>query len=89
MNQLEEIGFLKITNIPGFDEVEIYYWTKWLFSLPDDQKEKLLRRPYNKNSKNIYRGLIPFLKDDPSHKEIFDFGRNFDKLSFKEKNAPI
>jgi len=37
----------------------------------------------------MYRGLMPFLKDDPSYKEILDLGRSFGKLSEKEQNAPI
>ena len=41
MWQMEEIGFLKIVNIPNFDEVETYYWTKWFFDLPYDKKEEL------------------------------------------------
>ncbi len=29
---MENIGFLKLVNIPNYDEVELYYWTKWFFS---------------------------------------------------------
>jgi len=45
MTQLQTVGFLLLTNVSCFDEVELYYWTKWLFSLEQESKQSVTRKP--------------------------------------------
>lgn len=40
---------------------------------------------HNKDNKNMYRGLAPFLDNDPSHKELFDMGQPHDSISKEER----
>ena len=68
MKQMKQVGFLKLINIPEFDEIELYYWTKWYYSQSEEEKAPIVRKPYNPKSPNSYRGLIPFLENDPSYK---------------------
>jgi isopenicillin N synthase-like dioxygenase len=36
---------------------------------------------HNSENPNVYRGLAPFLDNDPSHKELFDMGLPWDMVS--------
>ena len=46
-----------------------------------EEKDKLFRKAFNANNNNIYRGLTPFLDNDPSFKEMFDMGMDYNLIS--------
>ncbi len=54
------------------------HWGKWLCGLSKEEKGRLTKKFWNPENKNIYRGLAPFIDNDPSHVEIFDMGLDFD-----------
>ena len=89
MKQLTTIGFMYIKNVCEFDEDEMLDKCKAFHSIPENIKAKLLHRQHNKNNKNIYRGLSPFLDNDESHKELFDMGLPLDNISKKEQQYPL
>ncbi len=78
MHQLQNLGFLCLTNLPDYDEEELFKQNVWVFNLPEDEKKKLYQNHHNKDSKNYYRGLCPFLPNDVSHKELYDMGVDYD-----------
>ena len=41
MYQLQNLGFLSLTNIEGYDEEKLLNATKWIFSLPEEEKNRL------------------------------------------------
>ena len=44
---------------------------------------------HNTENTNIYRGYIPFIDNDPSHKEMLDMGCDYDTVSEEEKRLPL
>ena len=44
---------------------------------------------HNPENTNIYRGFIPFIDNDPSHKEMLDMGCDYDSVSEEEKKCPL
>lgn len=77
MYQCKNLGFLALTNITGFDEAELFRLTKWFFSLPESVKKTLHQKHHNSENPNYYRGLAPFLPNDPSLKELYDYGEDY------------
>lgn len=87
---METLGFLLLSNIPGFREEEIFRWQKWFFSMPDAVKDKIIMNHFNHpQNPNHYRGLAPFLDNDISHKEFFEVGLDLSKVSDLEKQLPL
>ena len=84
LKELKTIGFFIIQNVPGHDEERLLYWGKWLCALSKDEKDRITKRYWNPKNPNVYRGLAPFIDNDPSHVEIFDMGLDFDKVSAEE-----
>ena len=41
MYQLQNLGFLSLTNIAGYNETELLDAAVWMFNLPDEEKRKL------------------------------------------------
>jgi isopenicillin N synthase-like dioxygenase len=85
LHELRTTGFLLITNVPGHDEERLMHWGKWLCGLSKEEKGRLTKRYWNKENKNVYRGLAPFIDNDPSHVEIYDMGLDFDKVTPPEQ----
>lgn len=85
MKELKTTGFLLITNVPGHDEEKLLKWGKWLCALPKEEKDRLTKRYWNKQNSNRYRGLAPFIDNDPSHVEIYDMGLDYDKVTPPEQ----
>ena len=89
IHELKTVGFFLITNVPGYDESDLLYWGQWFCSLPEDRKKKLHKKVWNSENKNIYRGLAPFIDNDPSHVEIYDMGLAYDLVSEEEKEYSL
>ena len=85
----ENLGFFHLKNIPGFDEAELLRDLKEFHSLPDDVKHTLKMKLHNPENRNNYRGFIPFIDNDPSHKEMLDMGCDYATLSEEEKKQPL
>jgi isopenicillin N synthase-like dioxygenase len=49
----------------------------------------LTKKYWKPENKNVYRGLAPFIDNDPSHVEIYDMGMDFDKVSPGEQDYQI
>jgi hypothetical protein len=39
VQNMETLGFLAVENIDNYDENELFYATKWLFSQPEEIKK--------------------------------------------------
>jgi len=89
MEQLSTIGFLVLTNIPGYDEAGYLKACKALHALPDDEKRKMYLKQDNPNNPNVYRGYQPFKANDASHKEFLDMGCPVEMLSEYERAMPL
>lgn len=89
MEQFTTIGFAYIKNFDQWDEQEHFKLVKAFHDLPESEKSKLKMHHHNKENKNRYRGLAPFLDNDPSHKELFDMGWPYEKTSDEQKLFPI
>ncbi len=74
MDMCSNLGFFHLKNVPGFDEAALLKSMKEFHALPDTVKHQLKLKTYNADNSNTYRGFIPFIDNDPSHKEIFDMG---------------
>ena len=75
-----EVGFLHLKNVPGFDEDQLLKDTKAFHSLPQSVKKQGWPKHLNKKNSNVYRGWIPFLDNDPSHKEFYDMGLPIEEM---------
>lgn len=89
MHELKTVGFFLITNVPGFEEKDLLHWGKWFCAQSDEQKRKYYKRFWNAENPNIYRGLAPFIDNDPSHVEIFDMGMDYEDLTEEEKEYSL
>lgn len=89
MYQMTHLGFLQLSNVPGYDEEELFKYQKWYFNLPEEEKKKLYKRDFNRENKNGYRGHAPFLDNDPSHKELYEIGLEYSRVSEEEKQYPL
>ena len=81
MKMMEEVGFLHLKNVPGFDEDDLLETIKEFHNLPNDVKHKLKPKHFVKEHKNVWRGWFPFLDNDISHKEFFDMGAPWHEVS--------
>lgn len=70
---LKDTGVFYI-NETGLDLEQAYYANRWFFSVPEEEKLKLLTHQFNKSSKNYLRGLYPLIKGHSHWKEIFQYG---------------
>ena len=89
MDQMMNLGFLLLSNIPDYDEDALFEHQKWFFALSDDVKRKLYKNHFLKENQNYYRGLAPFIENDPSHKELYEVGLDISKVSDEEKQYPL
>lgn len=89
MHQCENLGFFHLKNVEGFDEAELLRDLKQFHDLPDSVKHSLKLKVHNPENSNTYRGFIPFIDNDPSHKEMLDMGCDYATLSEEEKKQPL
>jgi hypothetical protein len=50
---------------------------------------KLYSNHHNKDNSNYYRGISPFIPNDPSYKELYDIGMDYSKVSDFEKQFSL
>ena len=46
MHQMQNLGFLALSNIPDYNEQELFEHQKWFFSLGDEVKRKLYKQHF-------------------------------------------
>ena len=85
MQQMNNLGFLLLSNIPGYDEEKLFEHQRWFFNLSDNVKIKLHKNHFNKENPNFYRGFAPFIANDPSFKELYEIGLDYSKVSEDEQ----
>ncbi|TGQ17621.1 MULTISPECIES: 2OG-Fe(II) oxygenase family protein [unclassified Mesorhizobium] len=70
------IGFMAIRDFPGDDSLTPQNRARLLaiFSLPEAEKEKLLRWNFDHTKQNVYRGWFPLQPTAVSYKEGIDMG---------------
>jgi len=83
------VGFLHLKNVPGFDEDEHFAKVQEFHAIPESEKHHLKWHHHNRDNPNYYRGLAPFVNNDPSHKELFDMGGSIALVSEEEKQYPL
>ncbi|KAK3107085.1 hypothetical protein FSP39_006827 [Pinctada imbricata] len=69
---LETVGFLGIVDIPEFDVKKLQQCCSWFFQQSWEVKKSVMKRNFNKDNTNIYRGYFPVLEDSFSRKEGFE-----------------
>lgn len=89
MDMCCNLGFFHLKNIPDFDEDALLSIMKEFHALPDSVKQDLKLSQYNPDNSNTYRGFIPFIDNDPSHKEMFDMGCNIAEFTPEERKMPL
>ena len=73
---LENVGFAFIDNVEGIDYDGLWDTCQWFFSKPTEYKEKIMRKQWNPENENVYRGYFPVVPGEPSRKEAFEFARD-------------
>ncbi len=76
MQAAAEVGFMSIRGLEGHVPVgrEVRAGLLRLFSLPDAEKAKLLRRSFDPARPNVYRGFFPLQNGAATYKEGIDMG---------------
>lgn len=87
--QLEHVGFLYLTNIPRFDQAKYLRACEALHAFPTELKEQMYLTKDNPNNTNMYRGYHPFIPNDESFKEFFDFGAPMSRVPPEERHFPL
>ena len=57
VDALEKVGFLFVDNVEGYDAERLLKNTQWFFSLSQQEKHRLVRKIWNPESRNCYRGM--------------------------------
>ena len=88
MNNLLNVGFLTIKNVPDYEENDLYRAVRAFYKdIPASEHRKLIWHNHNPENSNVFRGLTPFVDNDPAHKEMYDMGCSMKFVS--EKCLPI
>lgn len=85
MEMITTVGFFHLTNIDGYDEDKHLEAVKAFHAIPEEIKHKLKWKNHNPENSNIYRGLAPFVDNDPSHKELYDMGQDRETIREEER----
>lgn len=83
------LGFFHLKNIAGFDDDILKRDLMEFHALPDNVKHHLKNHLHNPDNPNKYRGYIPFIDNDASHKEMLDMGCDYSTFSEDEKRYPL
>ncbi|XP_045203132.2 1-aminocyclopropane-1-carboxylate oxidase-like [Mercenaria mercenaria] len=73
---LENVGFAYVDNVDGIDYKGLWDCCQWFFNKPMDFKKKIMRKQWNPENTNLYRGYFPVVEGEPSRKEGFEFARD-------------
>lgn len=73
---LENEGFLFIDNVANLDYDKLLRACKWFFDKPIEFKRTVMRKFWNPENSNIYRGYFPVTEEEPCRKEGFKFARD-------------
>ncbi|XP_069112263.1 uncharacterized protein [Argopecten irradians] len=87
VDALENVGFLTIDNVEGLDFDILLKSCKWFFEQPHEKKSRLLRRQWNQENTNMFRGYFPVIEGEPSRKEGFEFGPVYPEFDRKTTRA--
>lgn len=52
-------------------------------------KQHLYKNHFRRQNPNYYRGLAPFIPNDPSHKELYEIGLDLAKVSDEEQQYSL
>lgn len=72
---MEDVGFIIVKDIAGYDEEKLQQATEWFFDQPLEWRMRVTRKKWNANSKNLYRGYFPVDHTAISYKEGFEIGQ--------------
>lgn len=86
---MTNLGFLLVSNVPEYDEIQLFEHQKWFFSLPVEEKKKLYKNHFLRENPNYYRGFAPFIANDPSYKELYEIGLDMGKVSKEEQQYSL
>ena len=86
---MNSLGFLVLSNIPDYNEEKLFEHAKWFWRLPAEVKERLYKKHFKEENPNHYRGLAPFVANDPSHKELYEIGWDYAQVSEEERGYSL
>lgn len=90
MDNVRTVGFFALTNVEGFDQGELFNAVKAFYKdIPAEEHKKLIWNNFAPENKNYYRGLTPFVDNDPAHKEMFDTGCSLKLCSDEALTLPL
>lgn len=82
MNNLRNVGFLTLKNVPGYDEGRHFQAVRAFYTdIPESEKKQMIMKNHCPENKNIFRGLSPVVGNDAAHKEMYDMGGSLNKVS--------
>ena len=82
IQNLRTIGFFTLKNVEGFDEDELFRAVHGFYKdVPEEERRKLVWQNHCPDNSNYFRGLIPFVENDPAHKELYDMGGSLSLVS--------
>ena len=76
VNEFKNVGFLRLENIPGFNDEEFLDQIKWFHALTFQEKMKMSLKRFQPENLNEYRGYMPLVDGVKVYKEQTDFGNN-------------
>ena len=90
MNNMNTLGFFLLKNVPDFDEGELFKAVRAFYKdIPEVERRKLILRNHIKENLNYFRGILPFVENDPAHKELYDMGEPLNKVSDASLKFPF
>ena len=82
MHSSNTAGFVLLKNVQEFDEAELFKAVKAFYTdVPAEERRKLVWHNHCPENPNYYRGLTPFVDNDPAHKEMYDMGGSLNLVS--------
>ena len=79
MNNMNTLGFFLLKNVPDFDEGELFKAVRAFYKdIPEAERRKLVLKNHVPENPNFFRGILPFVENDPAHKELYDMGEPLD-----------
>ena len=76
VHEFKNVGFLRLENIPGFNDEEFLEQIKWFHALTFQEKMKMSLKRFQPENLNEYRGYMPLVDGVKVYKEQTDFGNN-------------